>query len=618
MGRAQVKVMKESTLVVDNAVQLRGASGLHCELVRDFARLEELSPEWDRLWRSSASEIFQRFAWTRAFWKTCGSKFSLCSLVVHDGGGIIGILPLASDGNTIRFLAEADYNDLICEERRAPAVLAATMEALFEMPWSTCVLENLSADSRIVHHLPTLPPSLRKKLDLVFACPCPTTVPEEGRDVFARLAKKESLRRHENKLKRKGRLMFRHVESRREIHQLLPHFFHQQIARRALLGQRSHFQGPEKRAFYSALVDELDPRSELRFAVLELDGRPVAYHFGFQLNGKLTWYQSGFDVDFWHCSPGEVLIRKLLQYAHETGLREIDFTIGGEIYKSRFANLIRNNFTLHVEREPDSVAGLFRRLAIRVRSTGRQIKEELKARPRLYSALKKRWLGAADFISQQQRLFRYAGLPGYARQAIGRTLRGAVFAWDEALLFSAKPHDLCPPGSPQDPGPPLQVFSGSFSELALLSLEYPDDFPWSKLHLWRERLAKGDRMYTLRSHGELVHIAWAAKRSAVIIGELGSSYQVTLAEPATLIDSCWSIPNFRARQRRLDALRLVMQEVGDKQDVWTYCINPDRWLQREMEAAGFRVRRRIVQVRLLHAIRWRWIRGSEQLPHSIN
>src|ERR1700693_727428 len=140
-----------------------------CELVRDFARLEELSEEWDRLWRSSRSEIFQQFAWTRAFWKTRGSKLSLCSVVVRDGVDIVGILPLASDGEAIRFLAEADYNDLICDERRAPSVLAAAMQALFEMPvrWSKCVLNNLSVDSRMVRHLPSLSPRVRRELGLV-------------------------------------------------------------------------------------------------------------------------------------------------------------------------------------------------------------------------------------------------------------------------------------------------------------------------------------------------------------------------------------------------------------------------------------------------------------------
>jgi CelD/BcsL family acetyltransferase involved in cellulose biosynthesis len=607
MGQAK---LQGSTLMMDRTAQPNAAAGLQCELVKDFARLEELSAEWNRLWRSSSSEIFQQFAWTRAFWNTCGSNLSLCSLVVHDGAEIIGVLPLASDGKTIRFLAEADYNDIICEEHRAAAVLAATMEALLEMPWRTCILDNLSANSRVVRHMPGLPLSLRKKMDLVFACPCPTTVSENGQDLFAKLARKDSLRRHENKLQRKGRLTFRHVESRREIHEHLPHFFHQQIARRALLGQHSHFQDPAKRAFYAALVDELDPRSELRFAVLELDTRPIAYHFGFQLNGKLIWYQSGFDVDLWHCSPGEVLIRRLLLYAHETGLRELDFTIGGEMYKSRFANLVRNNFALQLERNPRSLTGMFRRLATRVICTQRKLRQELKKKPHVYNALKKKWLAVADWMWQQRRLYRRAGLLGYARLTVSRILRNHVFAIEHALVFSATKRDLLA-AAPQPPAAPLKICSGTFSELALLSIEYPDEFPWSKLHVWRERLTKGDQMYTLRSNDELAHIVWMAARNAVAISELGNSCHIPLAEPAMVIDSCWSAPNFRAPHLWLNGVQLLAQKVADKLDAWIYCLNPDRSTRKGFQAAGFRLRRDVLQIRILGALRRHWIRGSK-------
>jgi CelD/BcsL family acetyltransferase involved in cellulose biosynthesis len=586
---------------------------LQCELVRDFARLEELSADWDRLWRSSASEIFQRFAWTRAFWKTRGSKFSACSLVVHDGVDIVGILPLASDGDMIRFLAKADYNDLICEERWAPPVLAAAMEALFEMPmrWSTCVLDNLSEDSRIVRHLSALPPSLRQKLDLVFACPCPTIVAEEGGDVFARLAQKESLRRHQNKLQREGRLTFRHVESRSEIRDHLPSFFQQQIARRVLLGHHSIFCEPETRAFYTALVDELDPRSELRFAVLQLDGRPVAYHFGFQLHAKFMWYQSAFDVDLWHLAPGEVLIRKLLQYAQDAGLREFDFTTGSELYKSRFANLTRQNFTLHIERRPQSVAGRFRRSVAYMAGTARQTKEHLKARPRLYKLLRTTFVCAKDFVLEQQRSFRRAGLPGYLRLALGRMFRNAVFARNEVILLARPADELPKSNSPRERNGSLEIRPGSFSDLVLLSLEYPDELPRSKLHVWRGRLGKGDRVYALRANGRLVHLAWIGTRDLLVIDELGEACHIPLTTSGLVVERCWTAPRFRSPHMWANALRLLVQVVGDKSEVWTYCVNPDRSTWRELEAAGFRLQNRVVQLRVLHILCHKWIRHSD-------
>jgi CelD/BcsL family acetyltransferase involved in cellulose biosynthesis len=586
--------------------------GLQCELVSDFAHLEELAEHWERLAQGSALEIFQRFAWTRAFWKAFGARLSLCSLVVYEHAEVVGILPLAISEDTIRFLAEADYNDLICEERRAPAVLAAAVRALFEMPmrWNTCVLNNLSAESRIVRHWPTLPLGLRHKAALHFVCPCPTIVAEQDRDIFARLARKDSLRRHENKLRRRGRLTFRHLESRQEMKQHLPRFFEQQIARRALLGQRSHFLDPDQRAFYTALVDELDPGSELRFAALELEGRPIAYHFGFQLHRKLIWYQSGFDVDLWHCSPGEVLIRNLLQYAYEMGLREFDFTTGGEMYKSRFANLTRNSSMLYLERKPYSVAGAYRRLAALAKSAARRIKEELKARPRLYNMLKKKWLSAADFRAQQLALYRRAGLLSYARLALGRIFHNAIFAWDEALVFSFTAGALSPLDRPTDCARGMEISLCGLSELAVLSLEHPDELPRSKRDLWLARLLNGERIYGLHGDGELAHLAWTAMRGSVFVRELGDASRVPLSGRAMVIERCWSARVVRAPHSWANALRQLAQEIGDRREVWTYCINPDRELRQEIEAAGFRLRNRVVQVRALHAAHWNRIASA--------
>lgn len=102
-------------------------------------------------------------------------------------------------------------------------------------------------------------------------------------------------------------------------------------------------------------MDELDPSSELRFAVLELDGRPLAYHFGFESKRTYLWYKPAFDVGFWKYSPGEVLLRNLLRYARDSELREFDFTIGDESFKQRFANCRKENLAIYVERNPASV-----------------------------------------------------------------------------------------------------------------------------------------------------------------------------------------------------------------------------------------------------------------------
>ena len=104
-------------------------------------------------------------------------------------------------------------------------------------------------------------------------------------------------------MRRLGSLRFYHLEDRGEIRRHLPRFFDQHILRRALAGGRSHFLVAENRLFYEHLIDGLDPSRELRFGVLELDGRPLAYHLGFEVNGRFTWYKPSFDVDYWDLSP---------------------------------------------------------------------------------------------------------------------------------------------------------------------------------------------------------------------------------------------------------------------------------------------------------------------------
>ena len=71
-----------------------------------------------------------------------------------------------------------------------------------------------------------------------------------------------------------------------------------------------------------------------------------AYHFGFLLDGKYTWYTPTFDPELSAYSPGEVLLRRLFLSFSSDHVREFDFTIGDEAYKKRYANRINKNYTL--------------------------------------------------------------------------------------------------------------------------------------------------------------------------------------------------------------------------------------------------------------------------------
>jgi CelD/BcsL family acetyltransferase involved in cellulose biosynthesis len=62
------------------------------------------------------------------------------------------------------------------------------------------------------------------------------------------------------------------------------------------------------------------------------------------------WYKPAFSVVHAHRSPGEVLLAALFRYCRDHELRELDFTIGDDAFKSRFSNVTRRNQRIEVFR----------------------------------------------------------------------------------------------------------------------------------------------------------------------------------------------------------------------------------------------------------------------------
>ena len=326
---------------------------LRCEVVSDFDRLQELSAEWTRLWKSdSEAEIFQTPEWAGAWWCSFGHTCTLCSLVVLAGDEVIGIVPLVKRNGVIGFLGtpEADYADIVCEEKWAGEVLAVAFKTLRESVagWSECVLQHLSKDSRVMHHYQGLQRQLLGNLNCLPTERYQTILFQDNRDaVFSSLLGKKHTRRLRNKLQKAGQVRFHHLQTQQATGPYLNDFFHHHVRRHAAIGKRSVYAVPESCEFIRTLFAKLGP--EARFGVLELDGRPLAWYLGFQVNGKFLLYQHTFDLDASAYTPGELLLWNLFEYARDHVAREFDFGNGDEPYKNRFANHSRETFSLYIE-----------------------------------------------------------------------------------------------------------------------------------------------------------------------------------------------------------------------------------------------------------------------------
>jgi CelD/BcsL family acetyltransferase involved in cellulose biosynthesis len=347
---------------------------LRCRVLRGAAEIDALAADWEGLWRAlPIRHVFLGFAWNRAILDAHGSERQPCVVVAEDAARVVGILPLALARGRLVFLGApyADYNDLVCDEQRAGEVLKAMLESLDAAGHAEALLENVREDALLRRAAPHAGAAFAGRMRWSSGMACPTTLLEPGRDaVVAEILRKKSLRRHQKQLEKLGRLEFRHVETLQEARALLPLFFAQHQARRRAAGDSSRFDDPAARRFYEALLDRLGLES-VRFGVLELAGRPAAFHFGFEYDRRLLWYKASFDVELADSGPGEVLLGKLFEYARDRRLIELDFTRGAEAFKARFANARRQNYSLRVL--PSGFTGAVRRLELLAKAGARRL-----------------------------------------------------------------------------------------------------------------------------------------------------------------------------------------------------------------------------------------------------
>jgi len=589
-----------------------------CEIVTDFERLEELSTAWERLWESDPkSEIFQSFTWARAWWQAFGENFTLCVPVIYERDEVALILPLVQRGATLRFLGspQADYCDLLCSHVPPAKLLSVALEAVLRSApaWKECILQGLRPDSHMIKAWRELPHELRCLLQLEITDGCPTILLGENRDqVIDSLLASKHLRRRLHKLEKAGVVTFRHIDSRTEAHQQLARFFRHHQRRCAVLAKASSFEEPGMRGMMRTLVEQLNLQQELRFGVLEVDGRALAWSLGFQVHGKYAYYQQTFDIDAEDYAPGEVLLYHLLLYARKTVEREFDFLRGDEFFKKRFAAHINQLRTLYFERP--GLRGRLRQLGRAAQGQFYDLKIRIegfaRTHERVFQVLRSIQIWKRG-VSRRLRRARQTGeLADYLLGSCFELFRRAVWSKHVATLFQME-NGTAPTVLPQcltsDPG--IDIVAGRFSDLADLALEHPEiSFPGFREY--RERVKRGDRVYLVQQNAELALVAWTGTRA---VGDAPRLTQVSTAaasKRAVVMYECWPIHNPSVGCTQLLSL-LTSEASKAKTDVLICCPAVPLASQVELQRQGFFPKSRIVGHRIL-----RWLRHSSIRDHS--
>lgn len=338
------------------------------ERVTTAAALEALGPEWTSLLADArAPSVFQTWEWARVWWRVFGAGKDLLVLAFRDEASrLCGLAPLyrVRKGlglfgvRELRFLGSGeevkpDYLGIVARRGMEEAVASAFCRHLDGVAdaWETACLSDVSDDAGYLDDIARHYRARGYRLDRRRAAVCRyVPLPDSYEKYLERLGRNlryNIARRTKTLLRNLGGSLFVWEDPATvgEGIDELGRLHRKRWAGRH--GSRS-FATERYLAFHRTIAREFLERGWLRLYGLRVGGKTVAMLYCYHYGGRVYYYQSGFDPDWYKYSTGLVLCAFALRRAIEEGAREFDFLRGEHAYKEAWAPAVRSTWTLYL------------------------------------------------------------------------------------------------------------------------------------------------------------------------------------------------------------------------------------------------------------------------------
>lgn len=334
------------------------------ELITNDETWEALRPEWTDLLKHSITRVpFLNFDYQFAWWKTLGggewspANSRLSIVVARQNGLLVGIAPFfvssrGEEREMLHFIGEvevSDYLDFIVDPTDLDRFLVELLTFLRLSPQLAdrpLGLSNFISDSRSLEAIPLA--CAKSGWDCKISKLQPSPYIQVGESYEAFLASLNKKQRHE----------VRRKERNAEANYQTSWYLVQDAA--TLEDELQAFidmmrEDPSKQDFLTDLmVQHLKETARLAFkasqlhlAFLTFNQVKVAAYYSIFSEGKLWVYNSAWKMDYSPASPGWVLLAKIIRWACDNGVHEVDLMRGDEEYKYRFGGIDR--FVLRAE-----------------------------------------------------------------------------------------------------------------------------------------------------------------------------------------------------------------------------------------------------------------------------
>lgn len=336
--------------------------------VSDERSFDGLEQEWPSLVGASrAPSVFLTWEWVRTWWTVFGEEKELFVITFRDDESrLCGIAPLYRTRrgfgpfgvNELRFIGfgedvKPDYLGLIARAGTEDQIAAALCRYLEDAAgeWDTVRLTDIVGDMPYLESVARYYEARGCRIGLETSATCRyVSLPHSYDDYLTTLGRNlryNIARRTKTLLKGFDAELFVWEEPSTVAEGIdeLARLHRKRWAGRR--GSRS-FSSDRYLRFHRAVAREFLEKGWLRLYGLRIEGRIVAALYCYHYMGKVYYYQSGFDPDWYRYSTGLVLCAFALRRAIEEGAQEFDFLRGDHSYKEAWSQSSRTTRTLYL------------------------------------------------------------------------------------------------------------------------------------------------------------------------------------------------------------------------------------------------------------------------------
>jgi CelD/BcsL family acetyltransferase involved in cellulose biosynthesis len=193
------------------------------------------------------------------------------------------------------------------------------------MRWDVLLLRDLPRDGPTSVHLEALAAADRHPCGRWESMRSPWVPLGGGAEAATSTKFQANLRRRARRLTETGAVAVRRVDGGEDLDAALDAFLALEAAGWKWARGTAIARDARLVTFYRAAARDAARRGTLALRALELDGRPVAFHFGLIHGGAYLLPKTAYDEALGAVSPGQLLQREVLAECEARGLEAFDF-----------------------------------------------------------------------------------------------------------------------------------------------------------------------------------------------------------------------------------------------------------------------------------------------------